>query len=155
MKRNLAPIALTLLLAACAPMSIYYRPGAPVAQMEKDTTLCEIQALKQAPVATQIRQMPPVYVPGRRVCDAQGNCWVRPGFWRQGEIYTVDANASLRARAKSLCMAEKGYSPVSLPPCPPEVKSATPPGVTTVLPQLTQNACVIRNKGGSWQIVTR
>jgi len=155
MKRILAPLCAALALAACAPMSIYYRPGVPVQRMQDDTTRCEVRALREAPVATQIRHTPPVYVPGRQVCDAAGNCWMRPGYWVDGDIYTVDVNAGLRARAKDLCMAEKGYSPVSLPPCPPEVKQATPPGVTTVLPRLTQNACVIRNRDGSWQIVAR
>jgi len=136
-------------------MALYYRPGVPVARMQADTTRCETRALREAPVATQIRQYPPTYVAPRRVCDAQGNCWVRPGYWVEGPIYTVDANAGLRARVTRLCMAEKGYTPVSLPLCPDQVRRATPPGVTTVLPPLTQDACVIRHRDGTWQIVTR
>lgn len=148
-------LCLGLLLAACAPMTLYYRPGVSVAKMQDDTTRCEVRALREAPVATQIRQHPPTYVPGARYCNKHGECWTRPGYWVEGPIYTVDANARLRARVMELCMAEKGYNEVTLPNCPPEVRNATPPAVTTVLPRLTQEACVIRNDDGTWQIVAR
>ncbi|TDE38360.1 hypothetical protein [Antarcticimicrobium sediminis] len=154
--KPIAPlICVALLLATCAPMSLYYRPGVSVARMQTDTTRCEVRALKQAPVATQIRQYPPTFVPGVRHCNAKGECWTRPGHWVDGAIYSVDVNSGLRARVMQLCMSEKGYDPVSLPICPVEVRKATPPGVTTVLPRLSKNACVIRNQDGSWQIVAR
>ena len=35
------------------------------------------------------------------------------------------------------------------------VRAAAPPGRTETLPRLTENACVIRNRDGSWQIVNR
>lgn len=143
-----------MFLASCAPMSIYYRPGVPVSQMQADTTRCEVRALREAPVATQIRQRPPVYVAARRVCDAAGNCWTRPGYWIEGDVYTVDVNRGLRARVLDLCMAEKGYQPVSLPPCPASVRAGAPERATTRLPRLTEDACVIRYDDGSWQIVT-
>ena len=149
----LFPLAVVATLSACAPLSIYYRPGTSVARMQEDQTRCEVQALQQAPVANRIRRDPPIFVPPRQYCDSVGNCWVRPGHWVPGEVYTVDVNSDLRARVENLCMAEKGYSPVNLPACPPEVKEKTPPGTTTVLPKLTETACVIRNKDGSWQIV--
>jgi len=154
--RPIVPLlCLGLLLAACAPMTLYYRSGVSVAKMQQDTTRCEVRALREAPVATQIRQYPPTYIPGGRVCNERGECWTRPGRWIEGPIYTVDVNARLRARVMALCMAEKGYDEVTLPNCPPEVRNATPPGVTTVLPRLTQEACVIRNDDGTWQIVAR
>lgn len=155
MKPSVLMPCLLLILAGCAPMSIYYRTGTPVARMQADTTRCEVRALREAPVATQIRQYPPTYVPGARVCNARGDCWTRPGYWIDGPLYTVDVNARLRARVEQLCMAEKGYRPVDLPLCPAEVRQSTPPGVTTVLPPLTPEACVIRNSDGSWQIVAR
>jgi len=155
MKPLAAQLLAALFLAGCAPLSLYYRPGVSVTRMQADTTRCEVRALRQAPVATQIRQSPPSFVPARRICNGQGECWVRPGHWIEGPIYTVDANEGLRARATQLCMGEKGYDPVTLPLCPAEVRRAVPPGVTTVLPRLTRNACVIRNDDGSWQIVAR
>ncbi|WP_353343917.1 hypothetical protein [Aquicoccus sp. SU-CL01552] len=148
-------ICSALFLVGCAPMSLYYQPGVSVARMQDDTTRCEVRALREAPVATQIRQSPPTFVPGRRICNPKGECHVRPGHWVDGPIYTVDVNAGLRARVTQLCMSEKGYDPVTLPLCPAEVRQATPPGVTRVLPRLTEGACVIRNDDGSWQIVAR
>jgi len=61
-----------LMLAACAPLSIYYRSGVSVARMQTDQINCEVRALKDAPVANQIRQRPPVYFPGRQICHAGG-----------------------------------------------------------------------------------
>ncbi|TDK44981.1 hypothetical protein [Antarcticimicrobium luteum] len=155
MRRCVLLLGLGLVLSACAPMELYYRPGVSVARMQADTTRCEVRALREAPAAPQLRQYPPRFVPGRRLCNAQGDCWVRPGHWVEGPVYTVDVNAGLRGRVMALCMAEKGYDPVSLPVCPAEVRQTVPPGATTVLPRLTQDACVIRNQDGTWQIVTR
>ncbi len=145
-----------LLLAACAtPLSIYYRPGVSVARMQTDQTRCQVSALRDAPVASQIRQRPPIYVPGRRVCDASGVCYTEPGYWVEGAIYTVDPNADLRARLETMCMAAKGYQPVSIPACPGAIAQAAAPARTRQLPTLSENSCAIRNQDGSWQIVTR
>lgn len=154
MRPAAALLCAALLFSACAPMALYYRPGVPVARMQADTTRCEVRALREAPVATRIRQYPPRYIPARRICNSAGECWTRPGYWVEGPIYTEDANAGLRARVMRLCMAEKGYDPVTLPPCPAEIRRATPPAATRVLPRLTAQACVIRNNDGTWQIVT-
>ena len=145
-----------LLLAACAsPLSIYYRPGVSVARMQTDQTRCQVSALRDAPVATQVRQHPPIYLPGRRICDSSGACYTEPGYWVDGGIYTVDPNADLRARLETMCMAAKGYQPVSIPPCPSAVAEAVTPARTRQLPTLSENSCAIRNQDGSWQIVTR
>lgn len=140
-------------VAACAPLSLYYRPGASVAQMQTDTTNCEVKALREAPVANQIRRSPPVYFPGTRYCDPRGRCYTSPGYWLDGPIYTVDVNASLRQRVTNQCMAEKGYRPASIPQCPQNVAAAAPAGTTTTLPTLTADSCVINNRDGTWQIV--
>ena len=52
-------------------------------------------------------------------------------------------------------MADAGFAPVSIPQCPAGIAKAAPQGRTTALPALTDNACVIRNDDGSFQIVTR
>ncbi len=146
-------IALTA-LTACAPLTIYYKPGVAVARLQSDQTRCEVAALRDAPVATQIRQRPPIYFPGPRICDASGACYSQPGYWVDGGIYTVDLNADLRGRVTDQCMAAKGYQPVTIPLCPGAVSSA-PPMQTTTLPALTANSCAIRNQDGSWHIVSR
>lgn len=153
MKTLLRIVVLGLTAGACGPMSIYHRPGVSVSRMQTETTECQVQALRDAPVANHIRQRPPVYFPGGRVCNAAGACWERPGYWMGGEVYTVDVNADLRARVTDMCMARRGYQPVSIPPCGDAVRKAAPPRQTTTLPDLTANTCVIRYDGGGWQIV--
>lgn len=143
-----------ILLSACAPFEIYYKPGASVTKLQTDTTKCEVNALRDAPVANQIRQEAPYYIPGRTYCDGKGNCRRNGGYWRPGRVYTVDVNAPLRLKVLDLCMANKGYQRTEIPVCPQNVARAAPAAITQTLPRLTPNSCVIRNDGGSWQIVT-
>ena len=140
-------------LSACAPLSIYHQPGVSVTRLNTDRTDCEVAALRDAPVANQIRRHPPTFVPGPLVCDANGNCFRRPGYWVSGGYYTVDVNANLRGRVENICMAQRGYQPVSIPRCSEAVKRAAPPRSTQRLPQLTEASCAIRYDDGSWQIV--
>ena len=149
-----ALIALTF-LAGCAPLQTYYKPGVALSTLERDTTRCQVKALRDVPASTQVRRLPPVYVPGRRVCDAQGKCSNAPGYFVPGRVETFDPNEGLRLRVERQCMTDKGYAPVSIPVCPDSVAAAAPPGTTTRLPQLTDRSCVIRNSDGSFRIVTR
>ncbi len=153
MKPVVALLNATMLLAACTgPLAIYYRPGISVARMQTDQTRCEVAALRDAPVANQIRQRPPIYFPGRQICGA-GGCYFSEGGWIEGSIYTVDVNEDLRGRVEAQCMAQKGYQPVSVPLCSGPIRSAVQPAQTLTLPRLTENACSIRYDDGSWQIV--
>jgi hypothetical protein len=155
MMTRIAALAALVLLTSCAPMTIWHRAGVSVAQMERDADSCRVAALRDAPVATQVVQAPPVFVPPRQVCNAQGACVTQGGYFIPGEISTVDPNAALRARLTDRCMADRGYAPVSIPLCPTGVASAAPPGRTTILPAITERSCVIRQSDGSWQIVNR
>ncbi|MCF6232484.1 MAG: hypothetical protein L3J36_05215 [Rhodobacteraceae bacterium] len=146
-------VQLGLILTACAPLSIYHRAGVSVTRMQSDQLACEVRAVKDAPVANQIRQNPPIFMPSRRVCNGP-KCTVFPGYWAQGQIYTVDVNAGLRARVEGQCMAQKGYRPVELELCDSKTKAQVVPGQTSVLPKLTQDTCAIRHQDGRWQIVT-
>lgn len=142
-----------LCLSGCQPLSTFYAEGARVDVLERDNTDCDVIALRDAPVANQIRQSPPYYV-SRRYCHRKGHCYDR-GYWVEGELYTVDVNRDLRRRVKTQCMADLGYSPVQIPRCPFGIAEAAPLGETTVLPRLTENSCVIHNEDGSFQIVTQ
>lgn len=155
MKPLLLFMAMTTVLAGCLPLSIYYREGAQVSLMQRETLACEVRALRDAPVANQIRRTPPRFVPSRRICDGAGNCTTRPGYYVPGEVYTVDVNAGLRQRIEAQCMADKGFVPAKIPACPPGAAKAAVPARTAVLPRLSENSCVIRNQDGSFQIVTR
>jgi len=142
-------------LAACAPLNTYYKPGATVAMVERQTTQCQVDALAQVPVALQTVRTPPRFIPPRRVCRSDGRCTSRAGYFEPGQTYTVDPSADLRKRVETQCMADAGFAPVSIPQCPAGIANAVPQGRTTALPALTENACVIRNGDGSFQIVTR
>ncbi|MDW4497790.1 hypothetical protein R5H30_07345 [Sulfitobacter sp. D35] len=146
--------ALVALLTACAPLTTYYREGVEVSRLATDQTNCEIKALQQVPPSNQIRREAPYYVPGRRSCNDRGDCRVYGGYWIPGDVYTVDVNRGLRERAETLCMAEQGYSRVTLPDCAPGVAQSVAPASTTRLPPLRQGSCAIRRGGGRWQIVT-
>ncbi|MFD2739318.1 hypothetical protein ACFSUD_07060 [Sulfitobacter aestuarii] len=144
-----------LLVSACAPLNTYYRPGVPVGTLNRDTLACEVQALRDVPVATRIRRLPPEFVPSRRICNSAGDCRIRRGYYLPGEIISYDANEGLRDRVETQCMADQGYAPVSIPRCPAGIARAAPAGATRVLPVLVPESCVIRNRDGSFQIVTR
>lgn len=145
-------LCFALVLTACAPLRIYHKPGVPVARWQSDTTRCEVRALRDAPVANQVRQQPPVYVPPRQICDRTGACRLTGGYWYPGEIYTVDVNAGLRRLVETQCMAERGYVPVDIPRCP---DGLTVRGRTTVLPPLTEGSCFVRFEDGGFAIVNR
>ncbi len=154
MKTILPTLICLLILSACGPLSLYYREGESVSRMQNETTNCQVQALKDAPVANQVRQSPPVYWPGRTYCDGRGRCYRNPGWWEPGRVYTVDVNQGLRNKVEAQCMAQKGYRPVSLPPCKQGVKSRVPPIRTTTLPPLSSASCFVKFDDGSFQIIT-
>ena len=153
--RSFSLILSAAALLACAPLETYYKPGATVATMKRDTTTCEVNALRDVPVSFQIRRKPPIFVPGNRSCDAAGNCTSHHGYYINGGVESYDPNVALRNRVEVQCMADMGYAPVSIPPCPDSIAKATPPAATTRLPALSENSCVIRNKSGSFQIVNK
>lgn len=140
-------------LASCAPLTLYHREGAEVTRMQTDQLNCEISVLSDVPVNNQIRQEPPVYIPVRRYCNAGGHCYRQGGYFEPGEIFTVDVNANLRSRAEQQCMAQKGYTPVTVPNCPNRVFRTAPKQATSVLPRLSKNTCAIKYQDGTWQIV--
>ncbi|WP_424977440.1 hypothetical protein [Leisingera sp. S232] len=145
-----AGAALLALLSACGPLPVYYKQGVQVSRLQSDELACATQALKDAPVANQIRQHPPVFYPGGKVCHG-GGCYYRPGYWVDGGIYTVDVNKPLRGRLEKSCMASKGYQQISLKRCTQNsaVASAGPQ-----LPALSDAACAQRNRDGSVVIRT-
>lgn len=141
----LAGLALLLSTAACGPVPVYYKQGAEVSRLQTDELVCQTQALKDAPVANEIRQRPPVFYPGRKVCHG-GNCYYYPGYWAEGGIYTVDVNTPLRQRLERSCMAAKGYQQIALKRCTQRNPAAVP---GPRLAPLSEAACAQRNRDGS------
>lgn len=135
-----------LALASCGPLPVYYRSGADQTRINSDTLICEVKSLKEAPVANQIRQRPPIFYPPVQQCHG-GNCWTRPGYWVDGGTYTVDVNAGLRARLEQSCMTQKGYQRFELPRCSADQVAALSgkPGSGG----LSEASCALRQKNGS------
>lgn len=145
-------------LASCGPLPVYYRVGANVAQLQTDTLSCEVKALKEAPVANEIRHRPPVFYPGGQYCSG-GNCWSRPGYWVDGGTYTVDVNLGLRNRLEQSCMANRGYQLIDLPRCSQQQIAAylSQPGSQTTRgkqPKLSETSCALRLKDGTTRILS-
>lgn len=143
--------ALLGLLGACAPLSLYYKPGVEVTRLQTDTTSCQVLAAQEVPPNNQIRQTAPGFYPGPGFCNGYGNCWYGDPFWMESSVYTVDVNTGLRNRFTDQCMADKGYAPVRIPLCPLGV--VPPPGQTTRMPTLTPSSCAVRNQDGTFQIL--
>lgn len=151
-----APFAIAVLLVVttgCLPVNTFYAEGVPLETLERDSTACDVAALRDAPVANQTRQAPPRLI-SRRHCDAAGQC-TDQSYWVPGEIYSVDVNADLRNRVKGQCMADKGYRPVEIPACPAAIAKAAPAGPSPVLPHLSPQSCAIRTEGGRLRIVNQ
>jgi len=147
-------LAATVILTGCGPLSIYYREGVSVTRQQSDTLDCEVKALRDAPVANKVQQSPPIFYPGRTVCNAAGQCYTTPGSWAPGSVYTVDVNSGLRARVEQQCMAAKGYAPVELPRCREAVAAQVQPVRGAKLPALGPTSCVVTYQDGSFQVVT-
>lgn len=156
-KNSAKPIVLLSLLsvtvAACGPIPVYYREGASVTRLEEESLSCKVAALKDAPVENQIRQHPPRYYPGERYC-ADGRCWTRPGYWVDGQIYTVDVNLGLRRQLEQSCMEKKGYRQVSLKRCTMDEVSTHLASQPKRLPPLSEAACVWKSPDQQLHILT-
>ena len=151
-----AVLVVMLTLAACAPAPVYYREGVSMAKMENDLLNCKVAAVKDAPVASQLRRGAPRYYPGYLRCNHGGQCYRTGGYFYPGEVYSVDVNAGLRKDLENRCMARKGYAPVALPRCPAGTASGAATDQTAqvnTMPPLSQNSCIIDDKAGPAQII--
>lgn len=153
MRKIVIALAGAACLAACTPLNLFYKEGAPISRLNKDLADCKIIALQDVPVDTDTRYIPGTEMP-RTICDASGNChtiWVQVSPDR---IETYDANEGARREYVQACMAQSGYQPVRLPACNDAITRSTKLKATTVLPPLEANSCAIKLNTGQWQIVT-
>lgn len=146
-------LALTAALSGCTPLSLFYKEGIAVNRMQSDEVNCEVRALRDAPVQNEVDITPAIRVPPSETCDAAGNCTVTPGYTIPAQVHVIDVNFALRLRVTKACMLNQGYQRVTIPACSQRISKAAPTAATRTLPQLGANSCVIRNRGGSWQIL--
>jgi hypothetical protein len=139
------PIAIALLPLTACQYTEYYAEGRTVAQRTLDYANCESAAYYDHPEQRVTRYRPRVYVPETETCDAEGTCVTTEGYWQGGEAYTVDLAQSRRGTAIAACMAERGYTEVSLPICPASRRVAA----STVMAPLSDSTCLIRTDNGA------
>ncbi|NCQ23465.1 MAG: hypothetical protein COW54_16830 [Rhodobacteraceae bacterium CG17_big_fil_post_rev_8_21_14_2_50_63_15] len=140
-------------LAACAPPTLYHKPGASPALIQSTLTSCEVAALREVP-----RDIRTVFIPAQYstlpFCNHFGACFPRTTMIQPARTESYDANAALRARVTDQCMAQAGFRPVSLRQCDPDqVRGADLPP-DTAQPALGANSCALRLPSGQWRIVT-
>ncbi|MCG7492187.1 hypothetical protein [Thalassobius sp. Cn5-15] len=128
--------------------TVYHQPGKTIEDRDRDLVRCEVRALREAPVATEIRYHPPVKRE-RKICDHKDRC-ITDHYWTDPEPYTVDVNERLRVRVKEQCMLNKGYNEVTLPRCERGQPVAVPARMTGIAP----NACIYRGQSGKSQVAT-
>ncbi len=145
MKRNLLILCSVLALSACR-FDEYYAEGASIATRDSDVAACNAIAIRQYPIAQMTRYTPQVFHPARETCNSAGICRINPPYWSGGDPYTVDVNEDRRTGAVRACMADRGYTLVSLPRCDPQGTVAA----STIMAPLTAETCLIpRQSGGS------
>ena len=142
-----------LTLTACTSTTIYYRDGAEVSRIASDLTSCQSNALTRVSPDIRQRYIPPVYS-YQPYCDANGNCTSQRIQTAPGYFTSYDANEGVRAAWTQSCMSEKGFNQISLPLCGADVIKATTVTRTQVQPPITEDSCIIRIRGGGYQIVT-
>lgn len=148
MKRLLA-ITLLTTLASCTERSIWYQQGVSLSQRDRDALACEVQATRDAPVATQ---GPMRLVPGGTSCRMETlgglprreTCITTAPRWESGPITTVDVNKPLRIKVYRQCMADLGYTQISLPRC-----ETRPRTVPATMGPLTANSCAVPLDSGT------
>lgn len=144
--KHLVALSALALLISCTERSMWYQEGASLTMRDRDLLACEVQATRDAPVATQLTQGPQRFIPATSRCRMEylngfphrEVCVTQPARWEAGEITSVDVNESLRKRVYAQCLADKGYTRISLPKC-----ETAPAQVSTRLPKLTSQSCAV------------
>ena len=139
-----------LVLSSCSPLSLYYREGESVSRMQSETTQCRVAALKDAPVANQVRQTAPTLLAGAHLLRRAGQMLPNPGL--------VGTRANLHGRCqsrpaqygRSTMHGPKRVSPRQPAPCRQNVKSRVPATPTTTLPPLSTESCFVKFDDGSF-----
>lgn len=139
--------ASAIILSGCTPTAqqTYWRDGATGRQWDQAVTQCQVQALRQVPQSVAVGTTPTYRTPTQTNCYAVGNmvqCATTGGQVYGGQVYSYDPNTNLRSRVEAQCMANRGYSLVTIPTCTSEQRaSGTLRRVSGRLPPLRSVVC--------------
>ena len=144
-----------ILVAACGPVDVYHRAGAPAPLQEADLVQCETVGVNEVPTNTQVRTTPIVVTPTRTTCvekNGKQECTTTGGDVTGGETESFDANEGLRERVVNQCMISKGYRKYTLDECTSRQLKGKTLSLNALSP-VTQNTCVTKASGGGWIFV--
>lgn len=118
-------IVCSIVLSGCEvpPSEYIFKPNATVAQKDKDDFNCDLRAAQAVPSNMQVGITPTYTTPLTTSCYGGSNsvnCTTTGGQVYGGDVYSYDANSSLRSEYWAQCMIDKGYSGVDLPTCSPK-----------------------------------
>ena len=103
------------------PITYFFKPGVSIAQKDKDSFDCELEASRTVPVNSQIGTTPTYRTPIQTSCYGY-TCTTTGGQVYGGNVYSYDANKSLREEYYGRCLAQKGYQSAMVPVCPTDLK---------------------------------
>ena len=148
------------LLAGCGPQmneNYAYKPKPTTkGQKAKDLLDCGVKASQAVPTDNRIASTPTYTTPVS--CNTYGTVSTYGGFGSYGgntyctggqtyggQTYSYDANAGLRDKVYTQCMAEKGYLTTTfpIPYCKPEQVPAGYITASTILHEPVEGACAI------------
>lgn len=137
------------------PIEKYYpvKKGVTDEMYENDWLNCKIEAAQRVP-QNVVTGVTPVYrTPVQTQCYSTGygnvNCTQTGGQTYGGDVYSYDANATLRVDATKQCLTRSGYRTAMIPKCSPDAK-VRPVGNT--MPPLSAGTCYIADADGNYAV---
>lgn len=146
--RSIIFVVTAIGLSACAPttQTVYWQDGTTQGRINQAVTQCQVEALQSVPQSVAVGTTPRYTTPVQTNCYDTGyglQCNSTGGQTLGGQTYSYDPNSDLRNRVEAQCMANRGYSLVSLPVCTPEQRrSGNLRGFPANLPPIQSVACV-------------
>ena len=136
-------------LSACVPSTTsgYWQEGATEGRTNQAITQCQVESLRAVPPSVAIGTTPRYTTPTQTSCYNTGynrvQCSSTGGQTYGGNTYSYDPNDGLRSRVEAQCMANRGFSVVSLPTCTSEQRRSKAFGpFPSKLPPVSSVACV-------------
>lgn len=143
MIRKAFAFAVVLGLAACqtGPVSVLYKEGSTRSERQDAYDQCFIAALKEVPQNMVTEVTGGYSYPGTVTCNDKGVCAEIGGYTTPIESYSYDTNEKLRDRLIDRCLANKGYTGVTVPYCQTKEERAAY-RMQVAQPPISQLTCV-------------
>ncbi len=155
--KHFTAASISILLASCqSTTNFWYRQNVAPSAPKTEEIDCRVSAAQRVPVSTHVAQNPAYRVPVTTTCYNSGgtySCYQSGGQVYGGDVYSYDANASLRKEVMNQCMAQKGYRLITLRSCEDaDLKRGLPS--YQLLPPLNANSCAHQVPSGGYVFIT-